>query len=128
MLGKMEKEIIEEHNKELGEPTKQSKAMIAHNQSLIESLEKMKNVNERRLATLKVKDTPYTLTSKKPKRVKHTTGKHRVHGRKLPLHPLLNVLRVLLKLLLHRTSEVLRDLELIPNPSDPLLICSNYVL
>ncbi|KDP23139.1 hypothetical protein JCGZ_00465 [Jatropha curcas] len=47
----------------------------------------MKNVNERRLVALKVKDTPYTLTSKKPKKVKHTAGNHRVHGRKPPLHP-----------------------------------------
>ncbi|KDP23926.1 hypothetical protein JCGZ_27086 [Jatropha curcas] len=47
----------------------------------------MKNVNERRLATLKVKGTPYTPTSEKPKRVKHTAGKHKVHGRKPPLHP-----------------------------------------
>ncbi|KDP37563.1 hypothetical protein JCGZ_06002 [Jatropha curcas] len=47
----------------------------------------MKNVNERRLATLKVKGMPYTPTSEKPKRVKHTVGKHRVHGRKPPLHP-----------------------------------------
>ncbi|KDP30568.1 hypothetical protein JCGZ_16927 [Jatropha curcas] len=47
----------------------------------------MKNVNERRLATLKVKGIPYTSTSEKPKRVKNTTGKHRVHGRKPPLHP-----------------------------------------
>ncbi|KDP34633.1 hypothetical protein JCGZ_11951 [Jatropha curcas] len=87
MLGKLEKELIEEHNKELEEAIKQSKAVIAHNQSLIESLERMKNVNERRLATLKVKGTPYTPTSEKPKKVKHTTGRHRVHGRKPPLHP-----------------------------------------
>ncbi|KDP23818.1 hypothetical protein JCGZ_00070 [Jatropha curcas] len=87
MMGKLEKELIEEHNKELDEAIKQSKAMIAHNQSLIESLERMKNVNERSLATLKIKDTPYTPTSEKPKRVKHTAGKHRVHGRKPLLHP-----------------------------------------
>ncbi|KDP46467.1 hypothetical protein JCGZ_12950 [Jatropha curcas] len=87
MQGKLEKELIEEHNKELDKAIKQSKAMIAHNQSLIESLERMKNVNERRLATLKVKGTPYTPTSEKPKRVKHTAGKHRVHGRKPPLYP-----------------------------------------
>ncbi|KDP36647.1 hypothetical protein JCGZ_07865 [Jatropha curcas] len=47
----------------------------------------MKDVNERKLATLKVKGTPYTPTSEKPKKVKHTTGKHRTHGRKPPLHP-----------------------------------------
>ncbi|KDP24806.1 hypothetical protein JCGZ_25395 [Jatropha curcas] len=70
----------------IDEAIKQSKAVIAHNQSLIDSLERMKNVNERRLATLKVKRTPYTPTSEKPKRVKHTDGKHRVHGRKPPLH------------------------------------------
>ncbi|KDP21728.1 hypothetical protein JCGZ_03210 [Jatropha curcas] len=86
MLGRMEKELIEEHDKELDEPIKQSKDVIAHNPSLIESLERMKNINERRLATLKVKGTPYTPTSEKPKRVKHTAGKHRVHGRKPPLH------------------------------------------
>ncbi|KDP21596.1 hypothetical protein JCGZ_03661 [Jatropha curcas] len=83
----MEKELIEEHNKELDKAIKQSKAMIAHNQSLIESLKRMKNVNERKLAILKVKGTPYTPTSKKSKRVKHTAGKHRVHGRKPLLHP-----------------------------------------
>ncbi|KDP29603.1 hypothetical protein JCGZ_19130 [Jatropha curcas] len=87
MLGKMEKELIEEHNKELDETIKQSKALIEHNQSLIESLENMKNINERRLATVKVKGAPYTPALEKPKRVKHTAGKHRVHGRKPPLHP-----------------------------------------
>ncbi|KDP34576.1 hypothetical protein JCGZ_12751 [Jatropha curcas] len=51
----MEKELIKEHNKELDEAIKQGKAMTAHNQSLIESLERMKNFNERSLATLKVK-------------------------------------------------------------------------
>ncbi|KDP22621.1 hypothetical protein JCGZ_02877 [Jatropha curcas] len=51
MLGRMEKELIEEHNKELDEAIKQSKAIIEHNQPLIESLERMKNINERRLAT-----------------------------------------------------------------------------
>ncbi|KDP29612.1 hypothetical protein JCGZ_19139 [Jatropha curcas] len=71
----MEKELIEEHNKKLDEAIKQSKAVIAHNQSLIKFLESMKNVNERRLATLKVKGTHYTV------------GKHRVHRRKPPLHP-----------------------------------------
>ncbi|KDP37544.1 hypothetical protein JCGZ_05983 [Jatropha curcas] len=87
MLGKMEKELIEEHNTELDEAIKQSKAIIVHNQSLIESLERMKNINERRLASLKVKGTPYTPASEKPKRVKHTAGKHRAYGRKPPLHP-----------------------------------------
>ncbi|KDP43313.1 hypothetical protein JCGZ_24234 [Jatropha curcas] len=47
----------------------------------------MNNINERKLATLKVKGTPYTLASEKPKKVKHTAGKHKVHGRKPPLHP-----------------------------------------
>ncbi|KDP24805.1 hypothetical protein JCGZ_25429 [Jatropha curcas] len=87
MVGRMEKELIEEHNRELDEAIKQSKAVIEHNQSLIKSLERMKNINERRLATLKVKGTPYTPTSEKPKRVKHNAGKHRVHGRNPPLHP-----------------------------------------
>ncbi|KDP33307.1 hypothetical protein JCGZ_13462 [Jatropha curcas] len=87
MLGKMEKELIEEHNKELDEAIKQCKAVIKHNQSLIKSLERMKDVNERKLATLKVKGTPYTPTSEKPKKVKHIVGKHKVHGRKPPLHP-----------------------------------------
>ncbi|KDP29002.1 hypothetical protein JCGZ_19546 [Jatropha curcas] len=86
MLGRMEKELIEEHNRELDEAIKQSKAVIEHNQSLIESLERMKNINERKLATLKVKGTPYTPASEKPKKVKHTAGKHKVHGRKPPLH------------------------------------------
>ncbi|KDP37648.1 hypothetical protein JCGZ_07848 [Jatropha curcas] len=87
MLGKIEKELIEKHNKELNEAIKQSKAMIKHKKSIIESLERMKNINERRLATLKVKGTPYTPASEKPKKVKHTAGKHRGHGRKPPLHP-----------------------------------------
>ncbi|KDP42055.1 hypothetical protein JCGZ_03266 [Jatropha curcas] len=87
MLGRMEKEPIEEHNRELDEAIKQSKSMIEHNQSLIESLGRMKNINERRLGTLKVKGTPYTPASEKPKRAKHTAGKHKVHGRKPPLHP-----------------------------------------
>ncbi|KDP33395.1 hypothetical protein JCGZ_12851 [Jatropha curcas] len=78
----MEKELIEEHNIELDEAIKQSKALIEHNQSL-----GMKNINERKLATLKVKGTTYTPTSEKPKKVKHTASKHRVHGRKPPLHP-----------------------------------------
>ncbi|KDP42579.1 hypothetical protein JCGZ_24353 [Jatropha curcas] len=83
----MEKELIEEHNKELDEAIKHCKIVIDHNQSLIESLERMKDVNKRKLATLKVKGIPYTPTSEKPKKVKHTTGKHKTHGRKPPLHP-----------------------------------------
>ncbi|KDP35846.1 hypothetical protein JCGZ_10327 [Jatropha curcas] len=47
----------------------------------------MKNINGRRLATLKVIGTPDTPTSEKPRRVKHTAVKHSVHGRKPPLHP-----------------------------------------
>ncbi|KDP36528.1 hypothetical protein JCGZ_08865 [Jatropha curcas] len=46
----------------------------------------MKDVNERKLATLKVKGTPYTPASEKPKKVKHTAGEHKAHGRKPPLH------------------------------------------
>ncbi|KDP44306.1 hypothetical protein JCGZ_19173 [Jatropha curcas] len=87
MLGKIEKELIEEHNKELDEAIKQSKAVIEHNQSLIEALERMKNINKRKLATLKVKGTLYTLASEKPKKVKHIAVKHKVHRRKPPLHP-----------------------------------------
>ncbi|KDP36520.1 hypothetical protein JCGZ_08903 [Jatropha curcas] len=83
----MEKELIEEHNKELDEAIKQCKAVTKHNQSLIESLERMKDVNERKLTTLKVKGTPYSPVSKKPKKVKYTAGKHKVHGRKPTLHP-----------------------------------------
>ncbi|KDP37581.1 hypothetical protein JCGZ_07927 [Jatropha curcas] len=87
MLGRTERELIEEHNKELDEAIKHCKIVIGQNQSLIETLERMKDVNERKLATLKVKGTPYIPTSEKPKRVKHTAGKHRTHGRKPPLHP-----------------------------------------
>ncbi|KDP39398.1 hypothetical protein JCGZ_03680 [Jatropha curcas] len=87
MLINIGKELIEEHNKALDKAIKHRKAVIAHNHSLIESIEKMKSVNGRRLATLKVKGTPYTPISKKPKRVKHTTRRHIVHGRKPPLHP-----------------------------------------
>ncbi|XP_037493374.1 calponin homology domain-containing protein DDB_G0272472-like [Jatropha curcas] len=72
MLGKIEKELIEEHNKEIDEVIKQSKVVIEHDQSLIEALERMTNVNERKLATLKVKRTPYTLASEKPKKVKES--------------------------------------------------------
>ncbi|KDP47106.1 hypothetical protein JCGZ_03914 [Jatropha curcas] len=50
-------------------------------------MEKVKNVNERRLATLKVKATSYIPTSEKPKRVKHSAGRNRVDGRKPLLHP-----------------------------------------
>ncbi|KDP41071.1 hypothetical protein JCGZ_03177 [Jatropha curcas] len=70
----MEKELIEEHNKELDDAIKHCKTVIKHNQSLIESLERMKYFNERKLATLKVKGTPYTPASEKPKKVKHTAG------------------------------------------------------
>ncbi|KDP27561.1 hypothetical protein JCGZ_20094 [Jatropha curcas] len=82
MLCKMGKELIEEHNKAI----KHCKTVIEHNQSLIESLERMKDGNERKLATLKVKGTPYTPTLEKSKKVQHTAGKHKVHERKPPLH------------------------------------------
>ncbi|KDP36499.1 hypothetical protein JCGZ_09344 [Jatropha curcas] len=87
MLNKLEKDLIKEHNRELDEAIKPDKAVVAHTQSLIKSMEKVKNVNERRLATLKVKATPYISTSEKPKRVQHTAGRDRVYGRKPPLHP-----------------------------------------
>ncbi|KDP44586.1 hypothetical protein JCGZ_22168 [Jatropha curcas] len=66
MLNNIERGLIEEHNRELDEAIKHGKT---------------------RLATLKVKAMPYIPTSEKPKRVKHTAGRHRVHGRKSPLHP-----------------------------------------
>ncbi|KDP24041.1 hypothetical protein JCGZ_27066 [Jatropha curcas] len=47
----------------------------------------MKDVNARKLATLRVKGTPYIPSSEKPKNVKHTAGKHRTHGKKPPLPP-----------------------------------------
>ncbi|KDP24942.1 hypothetical protein JCGZ_24987 [Jatropha curcas] len=47
----------------------------------------MKNVNARKLATLRVKGTPYIPSSETPQKVKHTAGRHRTHGRKPPLHP-----------------------------------------
>ncbi|KDP36003.1 hypothetical protein JCGZ_08398 [Jatropha curcas] len=47
----------------------------------------MKDVNARRLATLRVKGSTYIPSSEKPNNVKHTAGKHRTHGRKPPLHP-----------------------------------------
>ncbi|KDP42151.1 hypothetical protein JCGZ_03018 [Jatropha curcas] len=87
MLNRMEKDLIEEHIRELDEAIKHGKAMVANTQSHIESIERMKNVNERRLATLKVKATPYTPNSEKPKRVKHTARRHRVHHRKPPPYP-----------------------------------------
>ncbi|KDP37488.1 hypothetical protein JCGZ_05927 [Jatropha curcas] len=87
MLNRMEKDLIEEHNRKLYEAIKHGKAEVEHTKSLIESMEKLKNVNERRLSTLKVKATPYIPTSEKPKRVKHTVGRNRVNGRKPPLHP-----------------------------------------
>ncbi|KDP37755.1 hypothetical protein JCGZ_06431 [Jatropha curcas] len=86
MLNKMEKDLIEEHNRELDEAINHGKAVVAHTRSLIESMEKVKNINERRLATLKVKARPYIPASEKPKRVKHTAGKDRVHEKKPPLY------------------------------------------
>ncbi|KDP35479.1 hypothetical protein JCGZ_10872 [Jatropha curcas] len=77
----------EEGDEEKEEETEKKKRREENGKSLIESLERMKNVNERKLATLKVKGIPYTPASEKPKRVKHTTGKHKVHGRKPQLHP-----------------------------------------
>ncbi|KDP43397.1 hypothetical protein JCGZ_26497 [Jatropha curcas] len=47
----------------------------------------MKDVNARKLATLRMKGTPYIPSSEKPQKVKHTAGKHRSHGRKPPPHP-----------------------------------------
>ncbi|KDP20473.1 hypothetical protein JCGZ_05789 [Jatropha curcas] len=47
----------------------------------------MKDINARKLATLRVKGTPYIPSPKKPPKGKHTVGKHRSHGRKPPLHP-----------------------------------------
>ncbi|KDP24029.1 hypothetical protein JCGZ_26723 [Jatropha curcas] len=73
-------------NLELSEEEKETEVK-AEKKSEHLTAQRMKNVNERKLATLKVKGTPYTSTSDKPKRVKHTAGKHRVHGRKPPLHP-----------------------------------------
>ncbi|KDP46006.1 hypothetical protein JCGZ_14913 [Jatropha curcas] len=87
MLGRIEKELIEEHNKEIDEVIQQCQTIIDQNQSLIKTLEKMKDVNTRKLATLKVKGTTYIPSSEKPKNVKHTAGKHRTHGKKSPLHP-----------------------------------------
>ncbi|KDP20656.1 hypothetical protein JCGZ_03834 [Jatropha curcas] len=87
MLGRLERELIEEHNKELDEAIQHCKTVIGQNQSLVETLERMKNVNERKLTALKVKGTPYIPSSEKPKKVKHTAGKHRTHRRKPPLHP-----------------------------------------
>ncbi|KDP34293.1 hypothetical protein JCGZ_12822 [Jatropha curcas] len=40
MLNRMEKDLIKEHNRELDEAIKHGKAMVAHTQSLIESMEK----------------------------------------------------------------------------------------
>ncbi|KDP24021.1 hypothetical protein JCGZ_27067 [Jatropha curcas] len=85
--GRLERELIEEHNKELDEAIQHCKIVIRKNQSLIETLERMKEVNARKLATLRVKGTPYIPLSEKPKKVKHTAGKHRTYGRKPPLHP-----------------------------------------
>ncbi|KDP26162.1 hypothetical protein JCGZ_22864 [Jatropha curcas] len=98
MLGRIEKELIEKHNKEIDEAIQQSQTIIEQNQSLIKTLEKMKDVNMRKLATLRVKGTTYIPSSEKPKHVKHTAGKHRTHGKKPPLHPSSNQ-KVPLKLL-----------------------------
>ncbi|KDP26117.1 hypothetical protein JCGZ_22218 [Jatropha curcas] len=87
MLGRIEKELIEEHNKEIDEAIQQCQTIIEQNQLLIKTLGKMKDVNTRKLATLRVKGTTYIPSSKKPKNVKHTAGKHRTHGKKPPLHP-----------------------------------------
>ncbi|KDP46798.1 hypothetical protein JCGZ_11169 [Jatropha curcas] len=87
MMGRIEKELIEEHNKEIDEAIQQSQTIIEQNQSLIKTLEKMKDVNTRKLATLRVKGTTYIPSLEKPKNVKHTVGKHRTHGKKPPLHP-----------------------------------------
>ncbi|KDP41116.1 hypothetical protein JCGZ_03246 [Jatropha curcas] len=87
MFNKVEKDLVEEHNKELDEAIKHGKAVVAHTQSLNESMEKVNNVNERRLTTLKIKATSYIPTFKKLKRVKHTVGRGRVHERKPPLRP-----------------------------------------
>ncbi|KDP31675.1 hypothetical protein JCGZ_15278 [Jatropha curcas] len=87
ILGRMERELIEEHNKAIDEAIKHCKTVIGQNQSLIEPLERLKDLNEKKLATLKVKGTPYIPTSEKPKKVKRTAGKHRTHGRKPLLHP-----------------------------------------
>ncbi|KDP46030.1 hypothetical protein JCGZ_13476 [Jatropha curcas] len=87
MLGKLERELIEEHNKELDEAIQHCTTVIGKNQSLIETLERKKDINAMKLATLKVKGTPYIPSSEKPKKVRHTAGKHRTHGRKPPLHP-----------------------------------------
>ncbi|KDP31528.1 hypothetical protein JCGZ_15414 [Jatropha curcas] len=62
MLNKMERDLIEEHNRELDDAIKHDKAVVAHTQSLIKPMEKVKNFNERRLATLKVKAMPYIPT------------------------------------------------------------------
>ncbi|KDP35495.1 hypothetical protein JCGZ_08933 [Jatropha curcas] len=87
VLGRIEKELIEEHNKELDEAIKHCQSIIGRNQSLIKTLKRMKDVNTRKLATLRVKETPYIPSSEKPKNVKHTVGKHKTHRRKPPLHP-----------------------------------------
>ncbi|KDP30899.1 hypothetical protein JCGZ_15511 [Jatropha curcas] len=58
MLIQIEKELIEEHNKELDEAIKHGKAVVKHTQSLIEYMKKVKNINDRRLAIFKVKATP----------------------------------------------------------------------
>ncbi|KDP35480.1 hypothetical protein JCGZ_10873 [Jatropha curcas] len=78
MLGRIEKELIEEHNKEIDEAIQQCQTIIEQNQSLIKTFEIMKDVNTRKLTTLKVKGTTYIPSSEKPKNVKHTAGKAQV--------------------------------------------------
>ncbi|KDP34741.1 hypothetical protein JCGZ_11267 [Jatropha curcas] len=69
MLGRIEKELIEEHNKELDEAIQQCQTIIGQNQSLIKTLERMKDVNARKLATLRVKGT-YIPSSEKPQKIR----------------------------------------------------------
>ncbi|KDP23819.1 hypothetical protein JCGZ_00112 [Jatropha curcas] len=54
MLNRMEKDLIEEHNRELDEAIKRGKAVVAHTQSLIESMEKF--MEENLLCILLLKD------------------------------------------------------------------------
>ncbi|KDP34773.1 hypothetical protein JCGZ_10553 [Jatropha curcas] len=53
MLKRIEEELIEEHNKELDEAIQHCRTVIEQNQSLIKTLENMKDINTRKLATLK---------------------------------------------------------------------------
>ncbi|KDP34294.1 hypothetical protein JCGZ_12823 [Jatropha curcas] len=41
MLNRMERDLIEEHNRELNKAIKHAKAMVAYTQSLIESMKKV---------------------------------------------------------------------------------------